>query len=482
MLEVSATVTVGGGSERHNHNISYRDKLEHTTGEHNKIIELIPYEKNYKEQINELFKPYIEEYNQKIEVRYQKAWERYNNGEIKTKPRKRDYKPMGYDWFTEHKDDTRINPHTKKQEKVNMFRSIIVGIGDKEDKKKISLEAAESILNGTVKDFQKDFPDFKILGATLHGDEVGFWHMHIDFIPFYKKGSQIEKKGLSVGYGFDNAMKHMGYKPEQSIINERDKVPILFNTMRNRIYRSLEDNMNKNRLLLQYGVSKYKDPNKDSSKNQKLEIWQETQDKAREMQHDKNIILNEMAKPVQDIDQHTVFYTVNKLKDMITYAMSNTKKRLNKKEIIVEFHIFDQMRTFFEQFCRKLGELVGLVNQLQKENNHLKAENERKDKRIDILEAQNFDYKRFLRRSEVVIGILSKSRSYSIYEANKRIDDMVVSYIEEKYGDNFDNMHSVDQEVEVRIAEQKILEDVYGKNEDLSQEEIEKDIENEYNM
>lgn len=462
MFEVSATVTVGGGSERHNHNISYRDKLEHTTGEHDKIIELIPYEKNYKEQINDLFKPYIDIYNMKVEERYQKAWDRYNNGEIKTKPRKRDYKHMSYDWYEEHKNDTRINPHTKKQEKVNLFRSIIVGIGDKEDKKKIPLEVAKSILSSTVKDFQRDFPDFKLLGATLHGDEVGFWHMHIDFIPLYKKGSEIERKGLSVGYGFDGAMKHMGYKPEQSIINQRDKVPILFNTMRNRIYRSLEDNMNKHRLLLQYGVSKFKDPDKDSSKNQKLEIWQETQDKAREMQHDKNIILNEISKPMQDIDQHTVFNTVNKLKDMITYAMSNTKKRLNKKEIIVEFHIFDQMRTFFEQFCRKLGELVGLVNQLQKENKHLKAENARKDKRIDHLEDENFEYKRFLRRSELIIGILSKNRSYLIYDANRDIDDMVVKYIEDNYGDNFDKMHPYDQEIEIRRIENKLLYEKYG--------------------
>ena len=92
-------------------------------------------------------------------------------------------------------------------------------------------------------------------------------------------------KGLSVTNSLDTALENLGYKPEQSIINGRDKVPILFNAMRNQIYHIMEEEMRKEDMYLQYGVSAKKEPNKDSSRNQKLEIWQATQDAARTIQH-----------------------------------------------------------------------------------------------------------------------------------------------------------------------------------------------------
>ena len=53
MLEMSATVTVGEGSEKHNHSIGYRSQeLKHTHDTSKEtVIELVPYEKTYKEKI-----------------------------------------------------------------------------------------------------------------------------------------------------------------------------------------------------------------------------------------------------------------------------------------------------------------------------------------------------------------------------------------------------------------------------------------------
>ena len=60
MNEVSVTITAGEGCEEHNHGLEYRSKLEHTHDTNkDTVIELVPYEKSYKEQINELMKPYI---------------------------------------------------------------------------------------------------------------------------------------------------------------------------------------------------------------------------------------------------------------------------------------------------------------------------------------------------------------------------------------------------------------------------------------
>ena len=80
----------------------------------------------------------------------------------------------------------------------------------------------------------------------------------------------------------------MGYKPEQSIINERDKVPILFNAMRNKMYKIMETIMNENDLYLMYGATSIK-KRKDASINMPLSQWQDTKDKTFEMQHNMNI-------------------------------------------------------------------------------------------------------------------------------------------------------------------------------------------------
>ena len=92
MNEVSVTITAGEGCEEHNHGLEYRSKLEHTHDTNkDTVIELVPYEKSYKEQINELMKPYIKERNEYTLKRKAAAWDRYNSGQIKTKPRNRDY-------------------------------------------------------------------------------------------------------------------------------------------------------------------------------------------------------------------------------------------------------------------------------------------------------------------------------------------------------------------------------------------------------
>ena len=97
MLELSATVTSGEGSEKHNHDIGYRSKkLKHTHDTSvDTVRELVPYKKSYQDQINELMKPYIEKYNRSREEKYKKAWKKFEKGEIKNKPKSKDYKPNG---------------------------------------------------------------------------------------------------------------------------------------------------------------------------------------------------------------------------------------------------------------------------------------------------------------------------------------------------------------------------------------------------
>lgn len=359
MNELSVTVTAGSGSERHNHDINYRQTLENCNKRTDGILELVPYEKSYKEQINELMKPYIDKYNKRVEQRYKLAWERYNSGQIKTKPRKRDYKKMDYDYYSEHIDDTRINPVTKKEEKIPIYRELIIGIGDQNDKQteKITEQQAINIFGGMLDQFKQDFPDFKILGCSIHLDEDGFYHCHLDYKPLYVRSEA--SKGLDVGVGLDGALEAMGYEPEQSIINGKDKVPLLFNAMRNKIYYNMEKQMADEQLRLQYGVSKTKDPDKNSSKNQRLKDWQYTQDKVKELQHEKNVAMNIIAGSEVSAEGYKdaikAFENVERIMDEVEKA---ERSRLNKNNMIVKYNLFDQMRSFLQELRETFTNLL----------------------------------------------------------------------------------------------------------------------------
>lgn len=348
MKELSATVTVGEGSEIHNHDLEYRSTLEHVHGRAEGVIELVPY-RDYREQINELMRPYIDEYNAKVQQRYQDAWDRYNRGEIKTKPRKRDFKAMGYDYYNDHKNDVYHNRKTGKQEQVPMFRSLIIGIGDKEDrlKERITEPQAREIMRDVVAQFREDFPDLKILGATLHLDEQGFYHMHLDFKPMYDRDIG---QGLNVGIGLDSALEGMGYKPEQSIINGRDKVPLLFNAMRNKIYYSIEAAMAEQGLRMQYRATEVKEPGKDSSKNQRLEDWQATQDAVREIQHSKNVALDILERDeVTPEEVKTAITAIEDMSSKLEEVKQSPRSRLSKDKVVVGFHLLDQLGSFVER-------------------------------------------------------------------------------------------------------------------------------------
>lgn len=362
MIEMSATITAGKGSEMHNHDLKYRHILTHChDSDETTVVELEPYEKTYKEQINEIMKPYIDEYNQKQEERYLAAWNRYNTGKIKTKPRKRDYKPRSYDYYEEHINDTKHNDVTNKDEKIPMFRSLIIGIGDKEDRDKLSEEQAKQIFKNTLRDIKQQFPCFKILGATLHLDEQGFYHMHMDYKPVYEREASKQEKGggLSVGIGLDGALEKMGFKPEQSIMNSRDKVPLLFNAMRNKMYHILEANMFDYYIRMQYAVSERKDPGKDSSKNQKLEEWQNTQDKVRYLQHQKNMAMDIIENKEIDTDNVVkVIDVLDKACTSLDEVMASPKSRWDKNKILVEYRVLDQMKTFVENLKETFAYLI----------------------------------------------------------------------------------------------------------------------------
>ncbi len=364
--QVSCTVTVCGGSEKHNHDLHYRAALDHVnTAEHpDAVIEILPY-RPYKEQINEMLKPYIDEYNRHQQERYQSAWDRYNAGLIKTKPRKRDYKPMNYDYYTEHLDDRVWNPHVKKLEPAPMWREVILGLGDQEDKEAglITREEAVATMKGVVERWPELFPDFKLLGATIHLDEEGFYHCHIDYKPLYEKDEP--DRGLNVGVGHETALEHMGFTPEQSIINARDKAPIRFNAFRNKLYIATEEQLYKHGLRLWYNVSRVKEPYKDPSVNQRLEDWKDTQDGVLQMQRLKNNMLDIVeGDRVSPEGYKQALVAAEDVEKILKKVEEQPRSRVNKDNVVIHFSLFDQLRSIVKAFMNVIGHLLHKIDVL----------------------------------------------------------------------------------------------------------------------
>lgn len=391
---ISCTVTVGIGSEKHNHDKDYRDTLEHTktATTPDAIIELIPYTTPYTEQINSMMRPYIDEYNEHQSERYKAAWERYNNGEIKTKPRRANFKPIGYDYCADHANDVYYNQKTKKNEPLPLWRSLILGLGDKSDRdsNRITKDEAISVIQGVISQWGTLFPDFKLLGATLHLDEQGFYHAHIDYKPIYKM-PDVEQ-GLKVGIGQEGALKRMGFEPEQSIINGRDKAPIRFNAFRNRLYQVVEAELIKHDLRLLYGATKVKEPHKDSSRNQALEVWQATKDQANNLQQMKNTALDLISTPdMLSQDGAKLSEVVSSMEDTITQLEQCSIQKM-RKNIVVSFELFAQLKSVlqaFKEFIRNLESIFGDIWKNAAENRVLKAENEQLSAQLSEETADN---------------------------------------------------------------------------------------------
>ena len=384
MNGISATVTCGAGSERHNHDLDYRANLKHVHAMQNGVIELVPYV-DYQQKINELVKPFIDEYNQNVDERYAQAWERYKAGEIKSKPKKRDYQKMGYDYYADHKDDVIKNPNTNKNEEVPMFRSMIWGLGDKSDRDNQVITEAQAIdvFQKTIEDFRERFPYFHILGASMHLDEEGFYHLHLDYKPIMPADFS---RGLQVTVSQDAVLEKMGYEPEQSIINERDKAPIRFNAMRNEIYRVVEKNLLKHDLRLIYNVSKIKEPDKDSSTNQRKEIWQATRDAAATLQNEKNAILDILAKDeVSDQDVKSALNSFEKVNKTLTDAEHSVKFR-GFGMASIPFKIFDQLKSVLSDFKQVFAHLVHQVRDLTERLDRSEEQVEDLQAKVDMYE------------------------------------------------------------------------------------------------
>lgn len=396
MREASVTCTVGDGCERHNHDLDYRATLEHVHKMQDGVIELIPYV-DYQTKINAIMKPFIDEYNENVEKRYQAAWERYNAGEIKSKPKRKDFPKMSYDYYSEHLNDTYYDQHDHQTKPMPLFRELLVGIGDQADRENgiITEDEAKQIFARFVERFQKQFPNFVLLGATMHLDEQGFYHCHVDYKPLTYKPMT---KGLNVSVSHEEAMKDMGLDPEQSLINGRDKAPLRFNAFRNACYQIMDDEMRECGIYLQYGVSKTKEPDKDSGTHQNLDnwkdkrdadraraekdkIWDQSVEKAREIKHQSNIVRDILDNGDPSAENLAKAIEAGMKMQQTLEEVENSPKTTLRNGFKISFKLFDQLKTVaadfaetFGKLCLKLKEFAEKLDKAERERDQAKAD------------------------------------------------------------------------------------------------------------
>ena len=316
MLQVSVSVTAGVGSERHNHDIEFRSTLEHVTPSPDGVIELIEYVP-YNQQINEIMKPYIDQYNRRRDFKYEQAFQRYEQGHLKCKPKKQAYEHMDYNYAEKNRHRKQRHATTGRVEEDLIYRSLIISIGDQSTRAKLKRQQVIDIFKDFLSEFQERFKYIHVLAATIHLDEVGAPHLHLDTFPLYPKNEDWIHD-LPVYRGLDKVLKMMGYLPEQSIITAEEKQPLLFNTFRNRIYLLMQTAMEAHGLYLQYGVSEKKYPYKDPSQNMRLEVWKDAQNRFIALQQYRNEVIFLLNQPeMQLTDFIAAIKTFDKIKDLV---------------------------------------------------------------------------------------------------------------------------------------------------------------------
>lgn len=270
--KASSSITSGRGVEHHNHDKVYRTSLLH----------VYPYEENveytplcpYKEQVNGIMETHLKRYNMKQELKYQENLRAYAEHERKTEP-KLTVKNLNYYESVRNRRDT--NPVSAKRQLGEPFKGVIITFGNIQDRVlgTITKEEATAIGSDVLKGFEEAFPGFHILGASLHCDEAGAYHLHCDYLIACEKKNWTN--GMPVYTGLDNALRELKYEKSPSRYPGKEESPsTYFNTYRNKLLDLIREAMHKQGIELDYGVSLLRYPWKNPSTRWNQAKYKET--------------------------------------------------------------------------------------------------------------------------------------------------------------------------------------------------------------
>ncbi len=258
MNRISCSCTWGKGNLNHNLNKNSRVNQSHIDKnkiDDNIILKDINY-KNIEAEFNKIFEDDIVNYNAK-----QKRKDR----QIKS-------------YYQKCLNDKKIK---------SPFREVIYQVGNREDAQdSVKKEKMIRSLTKFYFEFEKNYPQLKILGAVIHLDEATP-HLHIDIVPYANGG----KNGLKHKVSFEKAIEQMGFEPEESKINKSSKKPLLFNGFRNHSMKLLENILNNEALEreIKHNTKKHIEP---AEYREKMAIEDLKKDKEIQKKAEKDVIEN----------------------------------------------------------------------------------------------------------------------------------------------------------------------------------------------
>ena len=151
---------------------------------------------------NDFFKADLEEYNSKQ----------------KRKDRKiADY----YDYVDNNKNFAIKDKRSKYYGQGQPFREMLITLGSMESRNteefKQSRDKFFNMCKYITDNFEKWYPNLKVIGSYPHEDEPGCYHLHLDYVPV----AFNQKRGLKTQYSFTKALEQMGFKTEGETVTEQ---------------------------------------------------------------------------------------------------------------------------------------------------------------------------------------------------------------------------------------------------------------------
>ena len=117
------------------------------------------------------------------------------------------------------RSDRKINNYYKKitnDKKTKPFHELVIQIGNRDQQ--LSPKQTSEIYKDFLKDFKRENPQFKVIGAYIHNDESTS-HMHLDYIPV-----ATYKRGLAKRVANNKAIEQMGYKSWNDWRDKQDQL------------------------------------------------------------------------------------------------------------------------------------------------------------------------------------------------------------------------------------------------------------------
>lgn len=207
---------------------------------YNNLVNVLETCRSYKDVINELMKPYIEDYNNTRQEAYEQKLDDFKSGKLKSRPKKSDYKIIDLNYFDEHVNDVYYN--TKTHEKLPKFlhKGVIIDANPISDEPvSISFDEFKVNMVSLSHYWSDNFPAFKLLGMVAYTKEDGGYGCYIHYFPLSKK--EDGAAGLSVSVSEETALKAMGFEPEIGDRKGGYAAPIRFNAFRNRLYKIIDE-------------------------------------------------------------------------------------------------------------------------------------------------------------------------------------------------------------------------------------------------